>query len=117
MKGFSLAAIPDAVAAYLPPSPRLECAEQGMTADVMFASGAGQSVVIKRCANPIYLSWIRREQANLRLLSETTLPIPRAICYTETLGADGIEGWLVTTRLTGQSLWKVVLETPPPEIG
>ena len=111
---FKVADIPDVIAAFLPPSARLEFPEQGMTADVAFASNGYQSVVVKRCAHPIYIDWLRREQQVLRLLLDADLPVPKFIYYAETLRDDSVEGWLVTSRLTGRSLWKTVLSMAAP---
>ena len=87
------------VAAFLPTPTRLAYPEQGMTADVMFASNGLESVVVKRCANPLYIGWLRREQRLLRLLTDSGLPVPRFIHYAESSGEAGVEGWLVTTKL------------------
>ena len=114
MGAFSNSSIPDAVAAVLPTSARLECPEQGMTADVMVASNGLQSVVVKRCAHPVYINWLRREPRLLQLLADRGLPVPKFIHYAETSGEAGVEGWLVTSKIEGRSLWKAVLSMAAP---
>lgn len=114
MGAFSSDSIPDAVAAFLPTSARLTYPEQGMTADVMVASNGLQSVVVKRCANPIYIDWLRREQLLLQVLKDSSLPVPEFIHYAESSGESGVEAWLVSSKLEGHSLWKTVLSTAAP---
>jgi len=39
--------------------------------------------VARRCAHRVYLCWLRREQAALRALAGSGLPIPRFVAYAE----------------------------------
>jgi aminoglycoside phosphotransferase (APT) family kinase protein len=113
MAPFTLEDIPDSLARHLPARGRLEHPPQGMTSDVAFVTGADRSIVVKRVVNPIYLDWLRREHAALRALAGLGLPVPAALGYAEVDGPSGREGWLVTTRLPGISLWPVLLDAAP----
>jgi aminoglycoside phosphotransferase (APT) family kinase protein len=113
MGRFTLADIPPKIAEHLPAAAALEFPPQGMTSDVAFASGAGGSVVVKRCGHPVYLAWLRREHVVLRALAGTGLPVPAVARYEERAHGAGAEGWLVTSRLAGASLWSAVLERSP----
>ena len=59
-------------------------------------------VALKRCRNPLYLSWLSREQRALTLLAHCGLPVPRLLDAAETDG--GRERWLVMSRLPGKNL-------------
>jgi aminoglycoside phosphotransferase (APT) family kinase protein len=109
---FAIDEIPEALAAHLPAGARLDYPPQGMTSDVVFAGVASRFVVIKRCAHPVYRHWLRREHVVLRALESTALPVPRVLDYAEVREGSVIVGWLVTSRLPGRSLWRVLLGTP-----
>jgi aminoglycoside phosphotransferase len=83
MGQFSLAELPSALAEHVPARARLTYPAQGKTSDVAFAEHDGRVVVVKRCAHPVYLEWLRREQVALRALEHTGLSVPRFIAYTE----------------------------------
>ena len=55
---------------------RLSYPHQGRTSDVAFAEHEGRVVVVKRCAHPVYLDWLRREHVALRALAGSGLPVP-----------------------------------------
>jgi aminoglycoside phosphotransferase (APT) family kinase protein len=87
-------------------------APQGMTAEVAFVEQRGSPAVLKRCRNPNYIEWLRREHEVLVALSSTSLPVPRVLGYHETIdGGRVIDAWLLTTRLFGGSLWDVLLRS------
>jgi aminoglycoside phosphotransferase (APT) family kinase protein len=111
MGPFTLDEIPDALAAHLPASGSVEHPPQGMTSDVAFVTGPDRSVAVKRCADPIYLSWLRRERAVLCALADAALPVPAVFGYIEVPRAAGPEAWLVMSRLAGRSLWRAMLDT------
>lgn len=114
MGRFSLADLPPALAAYVPPRARLVYPRQGKTSDVAFAEHDGHVVVIKRCAHRIYLDWLRREHAVLRALGKSELPIPRLIGYEE-VGAGGDPvGWLLMSRLAGSQFLGAAIEARSP---
>jgi aminoglycoside 3'-phosphotransferase-2 len=71
--------------------------EQGMTSSVAFVEPGDW--VLKRCADPIYLDWLRREGEVLVALEGTGLPVPRVLDRLD----RGDEVWLVMTRLRGAS--------------
>jgi aminoglycoside phosphotransferase (APT) family kinase protein len=113
MGRFILADIPPRCARHLPAGASLEFPPQGMTSDVAFATGTGPAVAVKRCDHPVYLPWLRREHSVLRALADTGLRVPAVMGYEERSQASRAEGWLITTRLAGTSLWRVVLERNP----
>ena len=91
----------------------LSPAPQGMTSEVRFVSDRGRQSVLKRCRNPIYVEWLRREHRVLVALSESSLSIPRVIAYHEVHQDDRVvDAWLHMTRLRGESLWQVLLSSP-----
>jgi aminoglycoside phosphotransferase (APT) family kinase protein len=129
-----LAELPDALAKHVPRHAKLSYPPQGMTAEVAFAEHAGRTVLVKRCANPIYIDWLRREQLVLRALRASGLPVPRFIAYAETdlsgspvpaapeipfgstetaTPAPPAVGWLVTSVLAGRPVFGVALESSP----
>jgi aminoglycoside phosphotransferase (APT) family kinase protein len=77
---------------------------------VAFAVSADAAVVVKRCANPVYLDWLRREHRTLRALAGTELPIPRFVAYAEAEVSGVTVGWLLMSRLVGRPLLGVVAE-------
>jgi aminoglycoside phosphotransferase (APT) family kinase protein len=108
MGQFSLAELPSALAEYVPVRARLSYPTQGKTSDVAFAEHDGRVVVVKRCAHPVYLEWLRREQAALRALEHSALSVPRFIAYAEDDANGSAVGWLVMSRLAGSPLLAVV---------
>jgi len=99
--------IPDELASWLPSGAELAFPEQGMTSAVAFAVPG--NAVLKRCTDPRYLDWLRREQVVLKALEETGLAVPRCLDALD-LGA---EVWLVMTRLRGHNATDVLRETTP----
>jgi aminoglycoside phosphotransferase (APT) family kinase protein len=88
-------------------------APQGMTSEVAFVNDHGRTSVVKRCRNPIYIEWLRREQRALLALSDRSLRIPRVIGYHELWEeTQVVDVWLHMTRLRGESLWHVLLGSP-----
>jgi aminoglycoside phosphotransferase (APT) family kinase protein len=99
----------------VPPRARLTFPPQGKTSDVAFAEHEGEAVVVKRCAHPVYLDWLRREHVVLRALAGSSLPIPRFISYAEAETNGVPVGWLVMSRVAGSPLWSAVLAALPPQ--
>jgi aminoglycoside phosphotransferase (APT) family kinase protein len=98
-----------AVALGISPSASLSPAPQGMTSDVVFVDDGGRLSVLKRCRDPRYLPWVRREHEALVALSKSSLPIPRLLGYHEGREDDQVaEAWLLMTRLPGEPLWDVM---------
>jgi len=113
MASIDLAELPAALAEHVAPQARLTFPHQGMTSNVAFAEHEGRVVVVKRCASPIYLDWLRREHVALRALAASELPIPRLIAYAEDeTGAQPV-GWLLMSRLAGSPLYGAVIEASP----
>jgi aminoglycoside phosphotransferase (APT) family kinase protein len=81
---------------------------QGMTSEVAFVEGQNRCV-IKRCRDPVYVDWLRREHRVLRELAASRLPIPRVLDYFEVYDEDRSDVWLVMSRLDGWSLWHEML--------
>jgi aminoglycoside phosphotransferase (APT) family kinase protein len=104
MTQIDLAELPPALAEHVSPRARLTFPPQGKTSDVAFATHDARVVVVKRCAHPIYLDWLRREHVTLRLLAESGLPIPRFIAYAEADVRGQPVGWLLTSRVAGSPL-------------
>ena len=113
MGRIDLAQLPPALAEHVPPRARLSYPKQGATSDVAFAEHEGRVVVVKRCAHPVYIDWLRREQLALRALAQSGLPIPRFIGYAEEEAEGVVTGWLVTSRLAGSPLFGVAMEAAP----
>lgn len=74
----------------------LEFPTQGMTSTVALFG----DVVLKRCADPRYVDWLRREHDVLRALAETDLPLPRVRGYVD----RDADVWLAIERLPGVTL-------------
>jgi aminoglycoside phosphotransferase (APT) family kinase protein len=114
MARIDLAELPAALAGHIPPRARLTFPPQGKTSDVAFAAGdGGRAVVVKRCVHRLYLDWLRREQAALRALADSGLPIPRFVAYAEAEANGNITGWLVMSRLAGTPFLGAVIDAPP----
>src|SRR5262245_1972168 len=114
MARIDLAELPPALAEHVPPRARLTYPRQGATSDVAFAADEdGRIVVVKRCAHRIYLDWLRREQAALRALERSALPIPRFIAYAEAETAGQPVGWLLTSRLDATPFLGAAMRSPP----
>ena len=113
MGRFNLAELPPALAEHVPAQARLAYPRQGMTSDVAFAEQAGAVVVVKRCAHPVYLDWLRREQIVLRALGGAGLPIPQFIAYAEADAQGAPVGWLITSRLAGSPLLRAAIDASP----
>src|SRR5688572_1438722 len=111
MGQFSLAGLPSALAEHVPARARLSYPHQGKTSDVAFAEHEGRVVVVKRCAHPVYLNWLRREHVALRALAGSGLPVPAYIAYAESEIDGAAVGWLVTTRLAGRPLRGALMGT------
>jgi len=115
MGQFSLAGLPSALAAHVPAGARLSYPQQGRTSDVAFAEHEGRVVVVKRCAHPVYLDWLRREHVALRALAGSGLPVPAYIAYAEKEDDGVAVGWLVATRLAGRPLLGALMDAAEPK--
>lgn len=109
MGRFSLRDLPPAIAPYVGPAARLTFPPQGQTSDVALATSRGRVVVVKRCANPLYVDWLRRERVVLEALAGTGLPIPACIAHAETQAQGTPVVWLVMTRLPGRQLFGTLI--------
>ena len=85
-----------------------------MTSEVALVDGQTRCV-IKRCRDPIYVEWLRREHRVLRELAASPLPIPRVLDYFEVNDEDRSDVWLVMSRLDGRSLWSEMLGANVPQ--
>lgn len=106
--------LPDGVAIALGISGKatIASAPQGMTSEVAFVDDQDRKSVLKRCRDPIYIEWLRREHRVLAALSECSLRIPRMIGYHEIRENGQVaDAWLLMTRLPGESLWDVLLRS------
>src|SRR5690242_18267002 len=113
MAHVDLAELPPALIEHVSPRARLTFPPQGQTSDVAFVDDDGRGAVIKRCAHRIYLDWLRREQAALRALADSGLPIPRFIAYAEVEKRGEAVGWLVMSRLAGASFLGAAIDASP----
>ncbi len=102
MAPFDITDIPEPLARWRPPGTSLAFPEQGMTSSVAFCEPG--EVVLKRCIDPRYTDWIRREREVLEALGATDLPVPRVLDYLDA----GTEVWLVMTRLPGTQAAEVL---------
>lgn len=80
-----------------------------MTSNVAFVKPG--EVVLKRCANPLYRDWLRRERFVLEALADSRLPIPRVLDFLDLHR----EVWLVVTRLPGRQATEVLFEAEEGE--
>ena len=110
-----LAELPPELRERIPPRARLTFPSQGQTSDVAFAEGDGRAVVIKRCAHRVYLDWLRREQAALRALAKSAVPIPRFVAYAEVETSGQPVGWLLMSRLPGTPFLGAAIEASPAQ--
>jgi aminoglycoside phosphotransferase (APT) family kinase protein len=110
MGQFTLAELPPTLAEHVPRHARLTYPTQGKTSDVAFAEHDGRVVVVKRCAHPVYLEWLRREQAALQALEHSGLSVPRFLAYAEGAANGQPVGWLVMSRLAGTPLLAAAME-------
>lgn len=79
---------------------------QGMTSELAFVDDRDRQSVLKRCRNPIYVEWLRREHRVLIAVSECSLRMPRVLGYHEAHQDGRIMGaWLQYDTTT----WKVAL--------
>ncbi|HEX7235506.1 MAG TPA: phosphotransferase [Gammaproteobacteria bacterium] len=115
MAPIDLAELPPTLAEHVSPRAPLTFPPQGKTSDVAFADDGGRLVVVKRCAHPIYLGWLRREHAALRALAASGLPVPRLIAYAETEMRGQPVGWLLMSRLPGSPFLRAAIEAQPPQ--
>jgi len=115
MTRIDLAELPPELVERVSPHARLTFPPQGKTSDVAFADHGGLAIVIKRCAHPVYLDWLRREQAALRALAESELPIPRFIAYAEAESNGRTAGWLLMSRLAGAPFLNAAIAAPPAQ--
>lgn len=113
MAHFSLAELPASLADRVPAHARLTFPPQGMTSDVAFAEHEGRVVVVKRCAHPVYLDWLRREQVVLGALAGSGLPVPRFVAFAEAETNGTAVGWLVMSRLDGSPFLLAALGASP----
>jgi aminoglycoside phosphotransferase (APT) family kinase protein len=116
MARFDLAELPPELFEYVSPRARLRFPTQGMTSDVAFADDGGRLVAVKRCAHPVYLDWLRREQAALRALAGSGLPIPRFIAYAETDKDGQPVGWLLMARLAGTPFLRAAIDASAAQL-
>ena len=86
--------VPDALRRWVS-SPLTFPEEQGWTSTVAFA----EDVVFKRCTDPRYRDWLRREREVLDALESAEVSVPRVLDFHDTEA----EVWLVMTRLAGDS--------------
>jgi aminoglycoside phosphotransferase (APT) family kinase protein len=80
---------------------------------VMFAETRLGSVAIKHAGGQ-RLAALRREKQVLDALRTSGLPVPEELLYYEGETGQETEGWLVTRRLPGEPLEKVLQEATPP---
>lgn len=95
MPPFEPADVPPALRRWVAPNATLRFPDQGMTSSVAFVEPG--AVVLKRCRDPLYLDWLRRERTVLQVLAYTELSAPRVLDFADL----GSEVWLVMTRLPG----------------
>ena len=115
MARIDLAELPSALAEHVASRARLTFPPQGKTSDVAFATHGARTVVVKRCAHPIYLDWLRREHIALRALAGSGLPIPPFIAYAEVETRGQPVGWLLMSRLSGSPLLGALIEASPSQ--
>ncbi len=113
MGRFDLEELPPALAEHVPAKARLGFPHQGMTSHVAFAEQKGRVVVVKRCAHPVYLDWLRREHLVLRALAGSGLPVPESIGYAGVATSRKIAGWLVMSRLRGSPFMCAAVQPSP----
>lgn len=101
---FAIEDVPPALVRWLPRGASLGFPAQGMTSVVAFVEPG--EVVLKRCVDPRYVEWLRREHEVLVALAETSLPVPRVLDWHDA----GDEAWLVMTRLPGRQCAEVLYE-------
>ena len=113
MGRIDLTDLPPALAEHVPRAAQLTFPPQGKTSDVAFAEGNGRVVVVKRCAHRVYLDWLRREQAALRALVGSKLPIPKFIAYAEAEAAGQPVGWLLMSHVGGSQFLGAAIHASP----
>jgi aminoglycoside phosphotransferase (APT) family kinase protein len=115
MAHIDLDELPPELLEYVSPRARLTFPPQGQTSDVAFADDGGRVVVVKRCAHPVYLDWLRRERAALRALARSGLPIPRFIAYAEAEKTGQPVGWLLMSHLAGTPFLHAAIDAVPAQ--
>jgi aminoglycoside phosphotransferase len=110
-----LAELPPELGEHVSPRARLTFPSQGQTSNVAFAAVDGRVVVVKRCAHRVYLDWLRREQAALRALADSGLPIPRFVAYAEVETSGQPVGWLLMSRLAGAPFLGAAIDASPTQ--
>ena len=81
--------------------------EQGWTSAVAFVEPG--EVVLKRCTDPRYRDWLRREREVLEALTDVEVAVPRVLDFHDA----GDEVWLVMTRLAGDSCSHAIHRAEP----
>ena len=109
---FELDQIPATLRQYAPAGTKLTFPTQGMTSEVAIVD-SDRPVVLKRCRNPLYLSWLSREQQVLKLIAHSGLPVPEFLDYADVNGDGGRELWLVMSRLAGRDLRSELRQATP----
>lgn len=108
MEPMLAADVPEALRRWLPQGARLTFPEeQGWTSAVAFVEP--DDVVLKRCTDPRYRDWLRREREVLEVLAEVDVSVPRVLDFHD---AD-TEVWLVMTRLAGDSCSHAIHRADP----
>ena len=101
---FDASDVPGPLERWLPAGATLVFPEQGMTSNVAFI--APGEAVFKRCVDPLYLEWLRRERMVLEALADTEVAAPRVLDYLDL----GSEVWLAMTRLPGRQAAEALIE-------
>ena len=108
MAPLTLPELPEALRRWVPASARLGFPEeQGWTSTVAFVEPG--DVVFKRCTDPRYRDWLRREREVLDALAGTEVSVPRVLDFHD---ADN-EVWLVMARLAGDSCSHAIHRADP----
>ncbi len=100
--------LPAEVRAWLPEGSELRRAGQGATSEVIVAVGPREALVVKRCSEAPYNTWLEHEYRALVALESTDLPVPRPIGFHRAGTRSEDPAWLVMTHLPGTPLWDAI---------
>lgn len=104
----SLADVPAELRARIEPVRTLSYPPQGATSTVAIIEGADGWVVLKHARGRRWSAWLARENAVLRALAGSDLPIPRVLAYVADQHAGQPAGWLLMSHLPGEPLETVL---------
>lgn len=105
---FTVDDFPETLSNFLGSVYQLEFPVQGMTSVVAIVSAAKGTYVVKRSRGHLFSRWLGKEYEVLKVLTQTPLPVPYPHLFLGHDTAEGVEAWLVMSKLPGEPLATVL---------